>query len=222
MTISVEPPIDDPNRFGSMSFYAAIGKAFVTMCAVVPVLFAIELLDQAMNHRLDADGGIRPRSLGGLDGIVFAPFLHANFLHLYGNSVPLILTGTFVLAGGGKRFLKVTAFITIISGIGVWLFAPAHSVTIGASGVIFGYLGYLFARGIVERDWWNIAVALLIGLLYGWQFSGLVPGEKSISWQAHVFGLLGGLVAAVLFRRRKPKPEPVADPFASPLTLPTE
>ena len=109
-----------------MPFYASIGQAFVTMCAVIPVLFGVELLDQALHHRLDYDGGIRPRSLDGLDGMIFAPFLHANCLHLYGNSVPLILTGTFVLAGGGKRFLWVTAFIALISGLGVWLFAPVE------------------------------------------------------------------------------------------------
>lgn len=216
MTVPAGTGSDDPNQFGTVPFYASIGKAFVTMCAVIPVLFGVELLDQALHHRLDYDGGIRPRSLDGLDGVIFAPFLHANFLHLYGNSVPLILTGTFVLAGGGKRFLGVTAFIAVISGLGVWLFAPVNSVTIGASGVIFGYLGYLFARGIVEHSWWTISVALLVGLLYGWQISGVVPGDETISWQAHLFGLLGGLIAAFVFRRRKPRSAASGDPLLPP------
>jgi len=207
-----EAPQDDPERFGSTQFYAALGRAFVMMCAVIPVLFAIEVIDQATHHRLDYDGAIVPRHISGLDGIIFAPFLHVSYIHLYGNAVPLLLTGTFVLAGGAKRFLWVTLFIAVISGLGVWFVGNAP--TIGASGVIFGYLGYLFMRGIVERNWWNIAVALLVGLLYGYQITGVIPGDSGISWQAHLFGLIGGLVAAILFRRRKVKP--VADAGLSP------
>jgi membrane associated rhomboid family serine protease len=220
---------EDRESFGTLAFYASLGKAFVTMCAVVPVLFLIELIDQATGHLLDRDGAIVPLHLSGLDGIVFAPFLHASFLHLYGNAVPLLLTGTFVLATGGKRFLWVTGLIALVSGLGVWFFG--HQPTIGASGVIFGYLGFLFLRGIVERSWWNIAVALLIGLLYGTQISGVIPGNPGISWQAHLFGLIGGLLAAVLFRRHRVKPltldkpgdKPDAKPvdFTSTLTFPT-
>ncbi len=207
-------PSDPSEQFGTAPFYASIGRAFVTMCAVIPILFLIELIDQLTNHRLDNDGAIVPLHVNGLDGIVLAPFLHASWPHLYGNAVPLLLTGTFVLAGGGRRFLWVTGFIALISGLGVWLFSSVP--TVGASGVIFGYLGFLVMRGIVERSWWNIAVALLVGLLYWSQLSGVVPGEKWISWQAHLFGLLGGLVAAILFRRRPPKPMP------APVTLPPE
>lgn len=209
---------EDASRFGATAFYAAIGKAFVTMCAVVPVLFVIEVIDQASGHRLDAEGGIRPMSLPGLDGIVFAPFLHASFLHLYGNSVPLILTGTFVLANGGKRAAQVTAFVALTSGLGVWFLADPNTVTIGASGVIFGYIGFLFMRGLVERSWWNFAVALLIGGLYGWQVSGAIPSsDPSISWQAHLFGFIGGLLAALLFRARKRVRAPQPDPEAPTL-----
>jgi membrane associated rhomboid family serine protease len=214
-------PRDDPDRFGTVAFYSSIGRAFVTMCAVIPVLFMIELIDQITAHRLDGEGAIVPHHLSGLDGIVFAPFLHVSYLHLYGNAVPLLLTGTFVMASGGKRFLGVTAFIALISGLGVWFFGAGP--TIGASGVIWGYLGFLFMRGLVERSWWNIAVALLIGLLYGWQVPGLVPGEAGVSWQGHLFGLIGGLIAAILFRRRRPKPAPPSSgPLSPTITLPLE
>lgn len=206
----------DPNRFGSVAFYAAIGRAFVTMCAVVPVLFAIELLDQATGRWLDTAGGIRPHHVNGLDGIVLAPLLHASFYHLYSNSVPLILTGTFVLAAGARRFFAVTAFVAVVSGLAAWFFGDPATVVIGASGVIFGYLGFLLMRGIVERSGWGIAVGLLIGLLYGWQILGALPTDERVSWQAHLGGFLGGLVAAVLFRRRRHAV--VADP---PLTVPT-
>jgi membrane associated rhomboid family serine protease len=207
---------DDPNRFGTLAFYASIGKAFVTMCAVVPILFVVEVLDQASDHRLDAAAGIRPLSLPGLSGIVLAPFLHVSFLHLYGNAIPLILTGTFVLAGGGWRFVKVTAFVALASGLGVWFLGSG--VTVGASGVIFGYIGYLFIRGLVAGSWWNFAVALLIGGLYGWQVSGVIPSsDTNISWQAHLFGFIGGMLAAVLFgrpRQDRVRPAPAAAPVS--------
>jgi membrane associated rhomboid family serine protease len=195
----------ESTRFGTDAFYAAIGRAFVAMCAFVPVLFVIELVDMQLDHRLDMAGGIKPRIITGLDGILFAPLLHAGFAHLVANSVPLILMGTFVLADGGRRFLLSTALIAVISGLGVWFFGPDNSLTVGASGVIFGYLGVLFMRGLVERSWWNIAVGVLIALLYGWQLIGVLPTDERISWQAHLFGFIGGLIAAIVFRRRRPR-----------------
>lgn len=113
--------------------------------------------------------------------------------------------GTFVLADGAKRFLLSTALIAAVSGLGVWFLGPADSLTVGASGVIFGYLGVLLMRGLVERSWWNIAVGVLIALLYGWQLIGVLPTDERISWQAHLFGFIGGLIAAVVFRRRRPR-----------------
>jgi membrane associated rhomboid family serine protease len=212
----------DPNRFGSVAFYAALGKAFVTMCAVIPLLFAIELVDTATRHQLGVAGGIHPRHLDGLDGVIFAPLLHAHFNHLYSNSVPLLLTGTFVLATGGRRFFAVTTLVVLASGIGVWFTGDPDTVVVGASGVIFGYLGFLFVRGIVERSLWGIGVGLLIGLLYGAQLANVLPVDRQFSWQAHLFGLAGGVVAAVLFRRRRTRPTPPPDPFgpASPAARP--
>jgi membrane associated rhomboid family serine protease len=203
----VGDPERDPARFGGDEFYAAIGRAFVAMCAFVPVLFLVQLLDHLTGHRLQRDGGIQPHVLEGLDGVVLAPLLHASFEHVTANSVPLILLGTFVLAAGTRRFLASTAFIAVVSGLGVWLIGDPRTVVVGASGVIFGYLGLLLVRGVVERSWWNVAVALLIGLLYGWQLVGVLPAVDSrVSWQGHLCGLVGGMVAAVIFRRRRPRP----------------
>ncbi|WP_432835090.1 rhomboid family intramembrane serine protease [Dactylosporangium sp. CA-092794] len=195
----------DPTRFGTEAFYASIGRAFVAMCAFVPVLFLIEYFDRLSGHRLDQEGGIRPHHVDGLDGIVFAPFLHVSFDHVLANSIPLILLGTFVLAAGAGRFWLTTVFIAIVAGVGVWFTGAGNSVVVGASGVIFGYLGVILMRGVVERSWWHIAVGLLIGLLYGWQLTGVLPGDPEISWQGHLFGFVGGLVAAILFRRRRPR-----------------
>jgi len=195
----------DRMRFGTETFYAAIGRAFMAMCAFVPVLWLIELINWATADTLASDGGIRSRDITGLDGVVLAPFLHASFAHVAANSVPLLLLGTFVLAGQFKRFLVITAFIAVISGMSVWLFGPANTVTVGASGVIFGYLGYLLVRGIVERRWWSLGVSLLVGLLYGWQLTGVLPGDPHVSWQGHLGGFLAGVVAAILFRQRRPR-----------------
>jgi membrane associated rhomboid family serine protease len=212
---------DEVERFGSVPFYAALGRGFVGMCALVPVLFLVELLDRATGHHLDQMGGIRPHEVSGLDGIVFAPFLHASFVHLYSNIVPLVITGTFVLARGLKRFLLVSAFIAVASGLGVWLLGRSGTVVVGASGIIFGYLGYLFVRGIVERSVWGVAVGLLVGLLYGTQISGVLPTDQAISWQAHLFGLAGGVLAAILFRRRRATPTPGNQPdIAGGTTVP--
>ncbi|MCI4064273.1 rhomboid family intramembrane serine protease [Micromonospora sp. R77] len=213
------PAGGDPHRFGTEAFYAALGRAFVAMCAVVPVLFLIEALDVGLDANFDVAAGIIPHRLQGLDGVFFSPFLHADFNHLYSNSVPLILLGTFVLAAGTRRFLWSTLVIILVSGLGVWFTGSPNSVVVGASGVIFGYLGILLTRGIVERSWWNFAVVLLVGLLYGWQLLGILPTDERISWQGHLFGLLGGIVAAVLFRRRRAELHPT-EHSEPPLTLP--
>nr|WP_207892861.1 rhomboid family intramembrane serine protease [Micromonospora sp. MW-13] len=213
-----DSPGGDPRRFGTEAFYASIGRAFVAMCAVVPALFLVEGLDAGLGIDLDLAGGIIPRRIDGLDGVLFSPFLHADFNHLYSNSVPLILLGTFVLAAGFRRFLWSTLVIVLVSGLGVWFTGSPNSVVVGASGVIFGYLGVLLTRGVVERSWWNFGVVLLVGLLYGWQLLGILPTDERISWQGHLFGLVGGVVAAILFRRRRAE----ADPYDldSPLALP--
>jgi membrane associated rhomboid family serine protease len=195
-------------KFGTLPFYASIGRAFVTMCAVIPVLFLIEVLDIGVRGRLDLAGGIIPHRLEGLDGVLFSPFLHAGWDHLYGNAVPLILVGTFALAGGAKRFIWSTLLIMLISGLGVWFIGDSNSVVVGASGVIFGYLGLVVTRGLVERSWWNIGVGAFIGLLYWYQLYNILPTDGPISWQGHLLGLLGGVIAAIVFRRKRPKAQP--------------
>ena len=199
----------DATRFGTEAFYASIGRAFVTMCAVIPVLFLIEAIDRGVGHgRLDVAGGIIPHHISGLDGVLFSPFLHAGWDHLYGNAVPLILVGTFALAGGVRRFIWSTFVIMLVSGLGVWFVGDPNSVVVGSSGVIFGYLGLLLARGLVERSWWNLGVAAFIGLLYWYQLYNILPTDQPISWQGHLLGLLGGVIAAILFRRKRVKPQP--------------
>ncbi|MET3428749.1 membrane associated rhomboid family serine protease [Actinoplanes tereljensis] len=211
-------PQSEAAKFGTDAFYASLGRAFVTMCAVIPFLFLVEAIDQGIGAgQLDMAGGIIPHRLDGLDGVLFSPFLHSGWDHLYGNAVPLILVGTFALAGGGRRFIWSTFVIMLVSGLGVWFVGDPNSVVVGASGVIFGYLGMLVARGLVERSWWNLGVSAFIGLLYWYQLYNILPTDQPISWQGHLLGLLGGVLAAVLFRRKRPKraltPTPTATTF---------
>jgi len=215
----VTVPADDPSRFGTQAFYAALGRAFVAMCAVVPALALIELVDERTGGALDAVAGISPRRIWGLDGIFLAPFVHADFGHLLANSAPLIILGTFVLATGTRRFLIATLLIAVVSGVAVWLLTPENYLVLGASGVIFGWLGFLLMRGIVERSLWNLGVAVVAGVLYGWQLVALLPTDQRVSWQGHLFGFVGGLLAAILLRRRRTVGDagaPVASPPAEP------
>jgi membrane associated rhomboid family serine protease len=211
--LCVTYPADDPARFGTQAFYAAIGRAFVAMCAVVPFLALIELIDQRLGGALDNFAGIHPRRIWGLDGVFLAPLVHDGFPHLLANSAPLIILGTFVLASGTRRFLLATLLIAIVSGMAVWFLTPDNYLVLGASGVIFGWLGLLLMRGIVERSLWNLGVALVVGLLYGWQLVALLPRDQLVSWQGHLFGFVGGLVAAIVFRRRRAERAPDPDDY---------
>lgn len=211
MVASLEPDNRlEEDRFGTPAFFAAIGRAFVVTCGVVAFLAAIEFIDERVGGRIDAFAGIQPRRPEGLVGVVLAPIVHTSFTHLLANSAPLILLGTFVLASGAKRFAIATAVITVCSGLGVWFLTPPNYLVLGASGVIFGWLGLLLMRSIVERSWWNLAVALMVGLLYGWQLGALLPGTEGVSWQGHLFGFLGGAFAAIFVRRPRPRPAPTA------------
>ena len=145
--------------------------------------------------------GIEPRSVDGLSGVVLAPFLHAGFGHLLANTVPFLVLGAVLALSGLRRVLAVTAIVTLTSGLGTWLVAPATTLHIGASGVVFGYAAYLVARGFFDRRLRYLAVGALVALTYGTTLLfGLLPRE-GISWQGHLFGALGGLLAARLLAR---------------------
>jgi membrane associated rhomboid family serine protease len=129
--------------------------------------------------------GILPHYLIGLRGILFAPFLHGSFYHVAANTLPFIVLGWFVMLRNIKDFYFVSFMSALIGGV-------------GASGIIFGYLGYLLFRGYFERSFVAIAISLIIGITYGGLIWGLLPTRSYISWEAHLFGFIGGIVAAKL------------------------
>ena len=146
--------------------------------------------------------GIIPRSLTGLRGILFAPFMHGSVSHLVANTIPFVLLGWLVMLKGAKTYIGVTLASMLGSGLAAWLLGAPGSVHIGASGVIFGYLGFLMLNGWFTRSLGNIALSLGITALWGGVVFGVLPGEPGISWQAHLGGFIGGIWAARAVARR--------------------
>jgi len=176
-------------------------RGLVFVAAMLAVMWLVEIVDQVFNANLDADG-IRPHDAAGLDGIVFAPFLHAGFGHLLSNTVPFLVLGVVIALSGLRRVILVTVIVAVIAGLGVWLFAPSGTDHIGASGVVFGYAAYLIARGLFSRSGLHLVTgAVVVAVWGGTLLSDLVPRD-GISWQGHLFGAVGGVVAAWLLNRR--------------------
>ena len=176
----------------------------VQVVAPVLILLAImwlsELIDWLLPINLDYLG-IQSRTAEGLIGVVAAPFLHANFDHLIANTFPFLILGTLVSWRAGKNFWSVTIVIVLVSGSALWLLGPSNVVTIGASGLVFGFLGYLLAAGIITRHWADVLISLVVLLAYGSLLLGALPFGVSaqISWQMHLFGGLAGVLAATMF-----------------------
>jgi membrane associated rhomboid family serine protease len=172
------------------------GLQVLVLGACVALAWGVELVDQvAFRGTLDRYG-IHPRTLAGLWGILAAPVLHAGWLHLAANTLPFVVLGWLVMLRRMSDFFVVTLLAMLIGGLGVWLFGAGNSVHIGASGVIFGYLGYLLARGFFERSVWAVLLGVAALVLYGGVLWGVLPGQPGISWEGHLFGFIGGVVAA--------------------------
>ena len=162
------------------------------------LLYVIEFVDFSVFHeQLDA-AGIRPRDLSGLDGVLFAPLLHASWLHLAANTLPILIFGFLAFAGGLRQWIVVTATIWLLGGLGVWLTGDSHTVTIGASGLAFGWLSFLLVRGWFNRNFMQVGVAVVLLFFWGGLLWGVLPGQPGISWQGHLFGALAGILAAWL------------------------
>ena len=174
-------------------------QGLVFVAGLIAVMWAVEVVDLVAGD-LDA-AGIRPRDVGALTGIVFAPLLHGGFGHLTANTVPFLVLGAAIALSGLARVLAVTAIVAVVGGLGTWLTAPAHTVHIGASGLVFGFAAYLIARGVYTRRALHLAVGVVVILIYGSSLMlGLVP-TPGVSWHGHAFGAVGGVAAAWLLDR---------------------
>lgn len=174
----------------------------IVLGGFVLAFWLLEIVDHFLFGQALNGLGVRPRTSDGLWGIVLAPFLHGNFAHLAANTIPFVVLGWFVMLQGVTRFWLVTAITAVVSGLGIWLLGESRTVHIGASGLIFGYFGYLLLRGYFERSASAILWTILVVILYGSMIWGVLPGQLGISWQAHLFGFLGGGLAAYLLAPR--------------------
>ena len=151
--------------------------------------------------------GVIPRTMIGLRGILFAPFLHGSLNHIVANSIPFVVLGWMVMLRDERHFIPVTIAAMLGSGLTAWLLGAPGSVHIGASGVIFGYLGFLILSGWYARSLASILISLIVTAVWGSLVFGMIPGTAGISWQAHVGGFLGGVLAARQFRIPRRTPE---------------
>ncbi|WP_327087770.1 rhomboid family intramembrane serine protease [Nonomuraea sp. NBC_01738] len=200
------------SRFGVM-LADALG-AVALMVVVLAVMWGIEVADYVLPADLD-EFGIRGWDPAGLVGILFAPFLHVGFGHLMANSLPLLILGFLAAVRGMGRFLAATVFIILIGGLGTWLTSPGV-IAVGASGLIFGYFGYVVARGVFDRSLLDIVIALGVAGVYYSMLAGVLPNQPGISWQGHLFGLIAGVLAAFLMRRRKRLPRSTTPDWTLP------
>ncbi len=169
--------------------------------ALLAAMWAFEIVDVALDNRLDRYG-IEPRDPDGLFGVVAAPFLHAGFGHLLANSIPFVVLGLLIAFQGALRVLAVTVTVALVSGLGTWLVAPAGTIHIGASGIVFGYATYLLVRGLFNRRLVEILIGVAVAAVWGTALlGGLVP-QEGVSWQGHFFGAVGGVIAAWLLSGR--------------------
>ncbi|GAA3225512.1 rhomboid family intramembrane serine protease [Actinocorallia longicatena] len=191
-------------RFGDQ----AVGQASQALAALaligllLAVMWGLEILDYAMDGRLD-QYGLEARNVDDLPDLFTSPFLHFGFDHLIGNTVPFAVLGFIAAVRGVGKFVAMNLLVIILGGLGEWLISPPNTLTLGASGLVFGYFGYLVGRGIFERHLVDALLAVAVGVLYGGILYGVLPTDLPISWQGHLCGLIAGFLSAYVLRRRK-------------------
>jgi membrane associated rhomboid family serine protease len=178
--------------------------AAVVMLTTLAVLWLVVGLNAAVGHRL-LRFGIKPRQFDGLGGIVVSPFLHTNAAHLLANSIPLAVLGWLMLTSGLRYFFLVTGAVLLAAGLIDWLVGPSDEVIVGASGVIFGWFGYVLARAFFARSLKWIAIAIAVAAVFSSMFTGMLPKINSnVFWGGHVAGFVVGVAVAALLHRKRP------------------
>ena len=167
------------------------------LVVIVAVMWIVEIINSIDSNHLTTDG-IYARDPGRLWGILTAPFIHVSFAHLISNTIPFVFMGLIIALRGAARLALITAIVIVVGGLGTWLIAPAHVSTVGASGVVFGYAGYLLARGIFNRSALELLVGVVVAAVWGAALIASLVPHGNISWQGHLCGGLAGVLAAWL------------------------
>ena len=182
-------------RTGRSVDTAKIGGGLKLLVGLVGLMWLSEVIDTATHGSLD-QYGIISREPRGLIGILTAPFLHLGFGHLISNTLPLVTLGAIIAISGAARLFAVTAIVTVIGGFGTWLVSPPNTITIGASGLVFGYASYLILRGLFNRRLGQVLVGIVVVMVWGSALLGGLLPQDGISWQGHLFGGIAGVLAA--------------------------
>lgn len=177
----------------------ALFRRATALAAFVSLLWAVQVVNWIIGYGFNPAFGLIPRHVSGLDGVIAMPLLHASFAHLIANTPPLLVMGGLLVATATRALLAVNAVVIGLGGGLVWLFGSS-AIHIGASGLIFGWFGFLVARGLVDRSPITLGATLLVGVLYGSILWGVLPGQPGVSWESHLFGAIAGAAAAFLIR----------------------
>ena len=193
--------MDWKNNSYVISLRATLVQHALILGSIVALLWFLEGVDLLFLKGSLDDYGVQPRTWIGLRNIVLSPFLHAGLRHLFTNTIPFIILGWFVMMRSTREFFLVSVICILVSGAGIWLLGGTNTVHVGISGIIFGFLGYLLARGYFERSAVAIALAVIAVFMYGGMVWGLLPLREGISWLGHLFGFIGGGLTAYLLTR---------------------
>ncbi|MEN9518667.1 MAG: hypothetical protein RLZZ381_1255 [Cyanobacteriota bacterium] len=178
-------------------------KEFKILIVAIAIFWTLEIADFLVFHGSLDSYGIRPHSIMGLRGIIFAPFLHGGFPHLIANTIPFLTLGWLTMIQQTKDFYIASIMSALVGGAGVWLFGSPNSVHIGASILIYGYLGFLLLRGYFQKNFPSIALSIFVAIAYGGLIWGVFPSQMAVSWQGHLFGFIGGAIAAKMVAQER-------------------
>ncbi|MEU9135904.1 rhomboid family intramembrane serine protease [Streptomyces sp. NPDC048404] len=196
----------DSGPVNAEQMIAEARKAFFVMFGFLAIVWLVQLANYADDYAFSRDYGLVSGDLGTLPDILTAPFLHWSWAHIESNSGPLFVFGFLAAYRGVVRFLGLSLLVATTSGLVVWFFERGHVETVGASGLIFGYFGYVVVRGIFDRHLIDTLIGVVMAASFAYMLTVAVPGTPGVSWLGHLGGLIGGLAGAWLFRDRRPRP----------------
>jgi membrane associated rhomboid family serine protease len=208
VSVTRPPRTVTPVRRGQTQF-----EGLVVLGAIVSIMWILEAINSLDSNRISQSDGIYARNVDHVWAIFTAPFLHFSFQHLIANTIPFLFMGAIIAYHGARRLLLVTVIIVVIGGLGTWLIAPSGTDTAGASGLVFGYATYLFARGFFNRSVLELLTGLVVGVVWGGALLSSIVPHYGISWQGHACGAIAGVIAAYLLRRERP-----AKPGSGPMS----
>ena len=199
MSVTTPPGARPPGRRGRSQL-----EGLLVLGVIVAIMWALEAINALASNQLSVSDGIYARNVDHVWAIFTAPFLHFSWQHLVANTIPFAFMGLIIALQGARRLLLVTLIVIVVAGLGTWLIAPSGTDTAGASGVVFGYATYLFARGFFNRSMLELLTGLVVGVVWGGALLASIVPHYGVSWQGHACGAIGGVVAAYLLRRERP------------------